>query len=70
MEFKERVLKENGHTILTDWNGEKYNWEMDENVVRSPLLISFNFPKSSGTDRRSFSGRDPIKIGAAGEVFR
>ena len=30
MEFKERVLKENGHTILTDWNGEKYNWEIGE----------------------------------------
>lgn len=30
MEFKERVLKENGHTILTDWNGENYNWEIGE----------------------------------------
>lgn len=30
MEFKERVLKENGHTILTDWNGHKYNWEIGE----------------------------------------
>ena len=30
MEFKERVLKENGHTILTDWNGQNYNWEIGE----------------------------------------
>ena len=30
MEFKERVLEENGHTILTDWNGQNYNWEIGE----------------------------------------